>query len=330
MRFLAALLMLAATVPSSAHAGRLLSVRVDGSGQTTLASDPKASFGPTPCRAADGTITVLAERPSRLSDRSYLIARPGAKARWKRPPGGEILDAAFSPDCTRVAELYYVFPTKSDLSGLLIRETGGKELGRLESDPEEWPTIAWSADGTKFAFDGWERGRGAVLRVVDARNGRVLARHATRQAEVGSQAFSPDGKALVYAEGERVLIIDATTGNARALAGGKDGRYFRAPAWSPRGDQIAAVNSGGGVELLDPQTGHGPALETSAIFAEDMVWSPDASMIAMRFSSAKPGMTRWGLAVVATAPGSRPRELVKPGGSTTLPVWDAASLVFGR
>ena len=330
MRFLAALLVLAAAVPSSAHAGRLLSVRVDGSGQITLASDRKASFGPTPCRAADGTITVLAERPSRLSDRSYLIARAGAKARWKRPSGGEILDATFSPDCTRVAELYYVFPTKSDLSGLLIRETSGKELGRLESDPEEWPTIAWSADGTKFAFDGWERGRGAVLRVVDARNGRVLARHATQQAEVGSQAFSPDGNALVYAEGERLLIMDAATGAARALAGGKDGRYFRAPTWSPRGDQIAAVNSGGGVELLDPQTGHGPALETSAIFAEDMVWSPDASMIAMRFSSSKPGITRSGLAVVATAPGSRPRKLVKAGGSTTLPVWDGASLVFGR
>ena len=330
MRFLVALLVLAAAVPSSAHAGRLLSVRVDGSGRTTLASDAKASFGPTPCRAADGTITVLAERPSRLSDRSYLIVRPGAKARWKRPPGGEILDATFSPDCTRVAELYYAFPTKSDLSGLLIRETSGKELGRLESDPEGWPTIAWSADGTKFAFDGSERGRGTVLRVVDARNGRVLARHATQQAEVGSQAFSPDGNALVYAEGERLLIMDAATGNARALAGGKDGRSFRAPAWSPRGDQIAAVNSGGGVELLDPQTGHGPALETTAVFTEDMVWSPDASMIAMRFSSSKPGITRLGLAVVATAPRSRPRRLLKAGGSTTLPVWDGASLVFGR
>src|SRR4051812_16572662 len=122
MRLLAALLLLAA-LPASARAGTLFSVRADGSGQTTLARDAKTGFGSTPCRRADGTITALVERPTRRSDRTYLVVRPGAKPRWKAPPGGAILDATFSPDCARVAELYYVFPTKGDDNGLLIRDT---------------------------------------------------------------------------------------------------------------------------------------------------------------------------------------------------------------
>ena len=83
MRFLTAVAALAA--PSSAHAGRLLTVRVDGSGQTTLASDPKASFGPTPCRA---TARSPCWRNARAGSPPEPDRPPGAKARWKRPPGG--------------------------------------------------------------------------------------------------------------------------------------------------------------------------------------------------------------------------------------------------
>ena len=40
------------------------------------------------------------------------------------------------------------------------------------------------------------------------------------------------------------------------------------PAWSPKGDRIAAVNDGGGIELIDPALGYGPTIPTATVWTE--------------------------------------------------------------
>ena len=103
----------------------------------------------------------------------------------------------------------------------------------------------------------------------DAERGRRPAAAACSRARrrpthhVRPEAFSPDGGALVYEDGGAAhpRRRDAH-GRACSRARG-DGRRLRAPAWSPKGDRIAAVNDGGGIELIDPALGYGPTIPTA-------------------------------------------------------------------
>ena len=54
------------------------------------------------------------------------------------------------------------------------------------------------------------------------------------------------------------MVLDVRTNARRVIA-----ESARAPAWSPKGDRIAAVNDDGDIELIDPALGTGPALATA-------------------------------------------------------------------
>ena len=321
-------------VPASAEAGTLLSVPAAGGRPSVIVRDAGAYFN-QPCWRADGSLTARLERAK--SGPRIGIFRAGAAPRWRRLEE-YALGADFAPGCKVVAETFYGFEDDPEFDGgILIRESSGKEIMRVKS--HRWPegeTLAWSTDGTRLAVVMYERGHNTeTLRVVDIPSRRVIARvKGAESPTVHPGAFSPDGGSLVYEDGALLRILDVATRKSRVLAGDRDGRRLRAPAWSPKGDRIAAVNDGGGIELIDPALGYGPTIPASTVWTESLAWSPDGATLALQFS--RPNETdvkqRYGLALVAPAPDARLRRIVEPTPDLSPPVWspDGTALAVSR
>ena len=332
---LAALALALLTVPASAEAGTLLSFPAAGGRPTELGREAGTYFN-TPCWRADGTLIAHAHRHKHAP--GYGVFRAGARARWQ-PVGDELIGAEFAPGCALVAEVHYAFGDDPQYDGgVLIRETGGgKEVMRVQS--QEWPdgvSLTWSRDGTRLAISMYARGRrGETVSVVDVPSRRVLHREpALSYVTLRPGAFSPDGNALVYEDGDRVRVLDVVARRSRVLAGAGDGRRLRVPAWSPTGDRIAAVNDGGGIELIDPALGYGPTIKTAAVWTESLTWSPDGATLALQFKrpNSRDRIERYGLGLVAAGPEGRLRRLVDPIPNLSEPVWspDGAALAVSR
>ena len=195
-------------------------------------------FGPL-CRRPDGALETFTETRSGRARLGRFA--PGSKPRWRRAPR-ELIAAHYSPACDRVVEVYYSF-------GALIRPVGVRLNAAYRGEPWE---VAWSPDGTRVAVMMIEPGYGSTIRVFDARTGRRLARRPAL-GDLPPQAFSPDGNALVYTDADRLMVLDVRANARRVIA-----ETARAPAWSPQGDRIAAVNDDGDIELIDPGARLGP------------------------------------------------------------------------
>ena len=319
------------TVPASAEAATLLSVPAAGGRMTKVGGDAGAFFD-TPCWRADGAMIARLERHKRVP--RYGIFRAGKAPRW-RAIDSDVIGATFGPGCELVAEAHYAFDDDPEYDGgVLVRDASGKEVIRVPSNsyPDN-QSVAWSRDGKRLAVAMNERRHGTTIRVVDVRSGRVLAR---RKADtyLTAEAFAPDGASLVYTEEERTLILDVATGRARTLAGGSDGKRLREPAWSPKGDRIAAVNEEGGIELLAASDGYGPIIPAAAVWTETLAWSPDGATLALQFKrpNERAGLDRYGLALVAATAEGRLRRVVKPVAGLSPPVWspDGSALAVTR
>jgi dipeptidyl aminopeptidase/acylaminoacyl peptidase len=321
-------------VPASAQADTLLSVPAAGGRPTEIGREAGTYFS-SPCWRTDGALMAQAERSKR--PRAYGVFRTGARPRWQRVED-DVIGAEFAPGCALVAEVHYAFGDDPQYDGgVLIRETGGKELMRVQS--RQWPegvTLTWSRDGTRLAISMYARGgRGETVSVVDVPSRRVLHREpALSYLTLRPGAFSPDGNALVYEDGDRVRILDIVARRSRQVAGGADGRRLRVPAWSPTGDRIAAVNDGGGIELIDPALGYGPTVKTAAVWTESLTWSPDGATLALQFKrpNSRGPIERYGLGLVAATPEGRLRRLVDPVPNLSEPIWspDGTALAVSR
>ena len=102
----------------------------------------------------------------------------------------------------------------------------------------------------------------------------------------------------------------------------------RAPAWSPQGDRIAAVNDDGDIELIDPALGSGPTVATADLFTQEIAWSPDATTLALRYRRA----------AGSGSPSSRPRRALNRAARShhhrhlETPLWspDSAAVTVSR
>jgi hypothetical protein len=321
-------------MPASAEAGTLLSVPAAGGRATVVGRAAGAYFG-QPCWRADGSLTARVERAKR--NPAIGVFRRGAAPRW-RAVDEYAHGADFAPGCKLVAETIYGFEQDPQFDGgILIRETSGEAIKRVKS--YRWPegeTLAWSRDGTRLAIAMSERGHDYdTVRIVDVAERRVIARvKGAESITLYPGAFSPDGGALVYEDGTELRIFDVATRRSRVLAGDRDGRNLRAPSWSPKGDRIAAVNYGGGIELLDPALGYGPTIPTSDVWTESLAWSPDGETLALQFSrpNESEAIPRHGLALVAPAADAQLRRILEPVPYLSPPVWspDGTALAVSR
>ena len=63
------------------------------------------------------------------------------------------------------------------------------------------------------------------------------------------------------------------------------------------------------------------ALATANLFAEELVWSPDGTTLALVYGP----RNRFGLAFVAAVPNARPRRVLDPARYMQVPVWSPDS-----
>ncbi|MEM7204207.1 MAG: winged helix-turn-helix domain-containing protein [Planctomycetota bacterium] len=160
-------------------------------------------------------------------------------------PGRET-DPAVSPDGSRVA---FAWGGADDTNyDIYVKPRDGDRVRRLTRDAGRDVHPAWSPDGRRIAF--LRNGEtGASAWVVDAMGGDP-----ERVGAVGAWAtgldWSPDGAALILAHiGDgislRLARLRIADGGLAAISAPGEGERDHSPVWSPSGERIAFVRTGG-------------------------------------------------------------------------------------
>ncbi|HOU92571.1 MAG TPA: WD40 repeat domain-containing protein, partial [Polyangiaceae bacterium] len=294
-------------VAFSRHGDTLLSVAFDGDLRWTRAEDGVA-LGSLPARqphvlsvpSPDGSLVAVISLDGSLSLRR---ARDGAVLHELAGDRLRVVSLTFSPDGSTLAA--------GSIDGALLRwrVRDGAALHRLDQATGSSPTaLALSPDGSLIAV-----GLSGAVRLLRAGDGAVLhdVPAPTRDASVGSVAFSPDGGTLAAGQVDGALLLARVRDGAvlRALEG--HGEIADAIAFSPDGRTLATGTYGGAVRLW--RTRGGPSLRTlpaapSGVMA--LAFSPDGRTLA---SAHDDELVRlWdaeGGALLRALPGHRYREL---------------------
>jgi dipeptidyl aminopeptidase/acylaminoacyl peptidase len=123
----------------------------------------------------------------------------------------------------------------SRLTRLVWKDRNGKTLGPIGPEQEQWPFPELSPDGRRVAIDAKENDLGDVW-IHDTERG-TRTRLGVSNVGYSIQAWSPDGKTILYNEGSapplqmKVRNADGsgevrTVGNGWAAAYSADGRYL--------------------------------------------------------------------------------------------------------
>jgi dipeptidyl aminopeptidase/acylaminoacyl peptidase len=191
---------------------------------------------------------------------------------------------------------------------------------------------AWSADGTRIAFDSTRDGNWEIY-VMDA-DGSNQTRLTTDSRFDQAPAWSPDGTKIAFTAGRsdeelgRIYVMNADGSNQTELSTGPVADS--GPAWSPDGSKIA-------FESLQPVTGQSDIyvmnadgsnvlpLTSDPAYDGAANWSPDGSQIA--FMSFRSGN---GEIYVMNADGSNVLPLTTDPAADYLPAWspDGTEIVF--
>jgi WD40 repeat protein len=94
-----------------------------------------------------------------------------------------------------------------------------------------------------FSGDRLASVRGDRLVIWDTAISQVVREFTVRNGYVSALAFSPDGRQVGIASGDRITILDVTSGDERDLTGSLGDT--RAVAFSPRGRYVAIAGSEG-------------------------------------------------------------------------------------
>ena len=179
--------------------------------------------------------TVIRRR--READGSYRTA-------WRTRVRGYLMLKLLSPDGTRLAV--------SDLgggAGILDASTGRVLFSNIRH--KAWVcALAFSPDGDRIATASE-----GTVKVSSSTDGKTLLTLPNRHGLVSSLAFSPDGRVLAVGNGDgtavRLELESFATASGRLVPGGDAERV----SVSRTGRQMAVVESGKGIALIDPRDG---------------------------------------------------------------------------
>jgi Tol biopolymer transport system component/imidazolonepropionase-like amidohydrolase len=183
-------------------------------------------------------------------------------------------------------------------------------LGDAVRDVGEDVDPAVSPDGTQIVFQS-DRAEGRTLFVMPAAGGparKLVDRNARYFAYLGA-AWSPDSRTVSYAVEDTLAVVDVVSGAERVLTIDSLPPVApalpwlarnRSPAFSPDGDRIAFVNSGGDGRIWEVATSGGSARPLTSGRAIAPAYSPDGSRLAFL---AQDNANRWQASVQDLATG---------------------------
>lgn len=267
-----------------------------------------AEAGQEPAVSPDGTTVAFTH-----SETLFLVDRDGADERALAGGAGgpRITGPAWSPDGGQLA---YVESPDGGLAGRIMVVDVADGVPRAVTAPPSGSADrrpVWSPAGDEIAFvrDAYTA-QPSIRLTTPGGDERVLVDESAGDAV----AWSPDGRELVYADGD-VYAVPRDGGARRTIASGPGAQN---PQWSPDGRSIA-YTAGSGVYVAQADGDGAPRLVAESTLAAPTTatWSPDGQLLAIGMSVDDSGChcIVWYFAVVA-ADGT---------GFTELPVMSSTS-----
>lgn len=289
-------------------AGRVAVIGADGSGTRTLALGEQVV---APIRwSPDGRELVFAMSKAGAG-RLYVADLDGGKARRITRSKYEYdINPAWSPDGRRI-----VFDAEGDgWTDLRMVNSDGSGEHKLTNGSYVTgnPAVvaggdAWSPDGSTIAYLD-DRGRVSLMK-PDGSDRRRLKGPAVRSGGFSwsGVSWSPDGRALLYDAGPRIVIVNADGTGVRSIL-----PRGRSPVWSPDGRQVVFV-SYENVFVVDSDGSNPHKVGTHGGTPS---WSPDGRwVIYARFEG------RAGDIYIVRPDGSDERQVANTPASEADPVW---------
>jgi TolB protein len=167
---------------------------------------------------------------------------------------------------------------------LAISNADGDEEKTLAESHEPLMTPAWSPDGSRLAYAGYEGGRSAVF-VRELASGKVT-RLVSEPGINGAPAWSPDGKTLAltlsFGHNPDIYFIDVDSGTRRRIT--SDPGIETEVNWSPDGKTIAFTSDRSGaarVYTMAVDSGTPHALPAFGKQVSNPCFSPDGKSLAV-------------------------------------------------
>ena len=222
--------------------GDLFSVRPDGTGETSINSQP--AFDHSPSWSPDGTKVAFVRIPEDVPGENALLyimdANGGNVTRMPSVSAPNEFEAihlqpAWSPDGSKIA--VEVVTGVRETSGIFVMGSDGSNVTQLTREFDDSP--AWSPDGTKIAVS---RGNSIVTMNSDGTDPVVRVEGGEGLIHE-SPTWSPDGSAIAYSsrgfESGRAQIRINDGVNDRAIFDRSSTDDVEEPEWSPDGTSIA-------------------------------------------------------------------------------------------
>jgi WD40 repeat protein/tRNA A-37 threonylcarbamoyl transferase component Bud32/tetratricopeptide (TPR) repeat protein len=254
-------------------------------GQETLTFKGHTGWVNSVCWSPDGRRLASASASMSI-DRTVRVwdARTGQEQLTLRGPTGQVSSVCFSPDGKRLAS------ASPDGTVMMWDAQTGQEVRTLKGHTHWVNGVVFSPDGRRLAsacngYDWQKQQLSGEVKVWDTGTGQEVLSLKGLAGGVESVCFSPDGRRLASAGGERnkpgeVKVWDARTGQEQLTLKGHTG-YVNGVCFSPDGRRLASASNDRTVKVWDAQTGRETlTLRGHTNVVTGVCWSPDGKRLA--------------------------------------------------